>query len=130
MYSQTRSCSCGVWFSETEQERNSLIDRSYAGSYTREKSARKRSLDNNGDYEAAPAKRQRPHDGEAEFKYVTLADREPPLSDHTLSLPLPVRRHTLGFSEYCHPQLVENDTWRENSFTTNTFKSSHFNTAH
>jgi ubiquitin thioesterase protein OTUB1 len=47
-------------------------------------------------------------------------------------LPQPVQRQTpsVRFSEYCHPQLVENDTWRETCFTTSTFKNSHFNTAH
>jgi hypothetical protein len=76
-----------VWFSETEQKRNSLIDlseasRSYPGS-----SGRKRGLDSNVDDEATRAKGQRSlHDGEAEFKYVTLADAVASLSaDQTSS---------------------------------------------
>jgi histone deacetylase complex regulatory component SIN3 len=76
-----------VWFSETEQKRNSLIDlyealQSHPGS-----SRRKRSLDDNADNEATRAKRQRAlHDGEAEFKYVTLADAVASLStDQTSS---------------------------------------------
>jgi hypothetical protein len=66
-----------VWFSETEQKRNSLIGlyealRSHTGS-----SGRKIRFDSN----------VRPlHDGEAEFKYVTLADDMASLStDQTSS---------------------------------------------
>lgn len=44
--------------------------------------------------------------------------------------PAPTGTPPLRFSEYCHPSLVENDIWREQTFTTNTFKNSHFNVAH
>lgn len=46
--------------------------------------------------------------------------------------PHPIQGQTppLRFSEYCHPQVVENYPSQEPRFTTNTFKNSHFNTAH
>ncbi|KAK3902573.1 hypothetical protein C8A05DRAFT_33716 [Staphylotrichum tortipilum] len=65
---------CGVWFAETEQKRKSRNDL-WEASRSMEKSTRKRDLDNDGDQEAPPAKRQKPrHDDEMEFKYVALAD--------------------------------------------------------
>ncbi|KAK3298637.1 peptidase C65 Otubain-domain-containing protein [Chaetomium fimeti] len=39
--------------------------------------------------------------------------------------------HPLRFSEYCQlPEYVDNNTWREQTLQTTTFKNSHFNVAH
>jgi hypothetical protein len=80
-----------VWFSETEQKRNSLTDLWEASRFHPASSGRKRSLNNNADYETTRAKRQRLlHDKEAEFKYVSLADTAASLSaDQTSSQPKP-----------------------------------------
>jgi len=60
---------------------------------------------------------------------VTLPEHHPPPA---AMIQPPARNGTppLRFSEYCHPSFIENDIWREPTFTTNTFKNSHFNVAH
>ncbi|KAK4236105.1 peptidase C65 Otubain-domain-containing protein [Achaetomium macrosporum] len=49
-----------------------------------------------------------------------------------ISTPSPAAQtHPLRFSEYCQlPEYVENNTWREQTLQTTTFKNSHFNVAH
>jgi hypothetical protein len=70
-----------VWFSETEQKRNSLIDLYEASRSHHGSSRRKRSFGDNADHETARPKRQRLlYNEEAEFKYVTLADSVASLS--------------------------------------------------
>lgn len=52
----------------------------------------------------------------------------------TLPMPTPTpapQTHPLRFSEYCQlPEYVDNNTWREQTLQTTTFKNSHFNVAH
>jgi ubiquitin thioesterase protein OTUB1 len=51
-----------------------------------------------------------------------------------LPIPTPApapQTHPLRFSEYCQlPEYVDNNTWREQTLQTTTFKNSHFNVAH
>ena len=45
--------------------------------------------------------------------------------------PPQVDTHPLRMTKYCQmPEFVENDTWREPTFTTASFKNSHYNKAH
>ncbi|KAH6630528.1 peptidase C65 Otubain-domain-containing protein [Chaetomium sp. MPI-SDFR-AT-0129] len=49
----------------------------------------------------------------------------------SLAVSAPPQTHPLRFSEYCQlPEYVENNTWREQTLQTTTFKNSHFNVAH
>ena len=56
------------------------------------------------------------------------AARPPPMEAMT---PPQVDTHPLRMTKYCQmPEFVENDTWREPTFTTASFKNSHYNKAH
>jgi ubiquitin thioesterase protein OTUB1 len=63
--------------------------------------------------------------------YVDSIQQAPPAP---LPVPTPApapQTHPLRFSEYCQlPEYVDNNTWREQTLQTTTFKNSHFNVAH
>lgn len=78
------SCHCGIWFSESNRKRKSLVDlwEAHRSSVTKDAEPNntrttKRTLCDDDDSRLPPQKRQRLLDDEAlEYKYVSLADSE------------------------------------------------------
>jgi ubiquitin thioesterase protein OTUB1 len=60
--------------------------------------------------------------------------QQPPPAPLPVPVPTPApapQTHPLRFSEYCQlREYVDNNTWREQTLQTTTFKNSHFNVAH
>lgn len=64
--------------------------------------------------------------------YVDTTIQQAPPAPLPAPAPAPApQTHPLRFSEYCQlPEYVDNNTWREQTLQTTTFKNSHFNVAH
>lgn len=58
--------------------------------------------------------------------------QQAPVVPLPMAAPAPApQTNPVRFSEYCQlPEYVENNTWREQTLQTTTFKNSHFNVAH